>query len=69
MSAKFHQISLKVLLYYCCGLRLSEGRLLKWKHMDLENGVLSIFGSKGRKDRLVYLPEDSIPCNRMHPRH
>nr|WP_304059861.1 tyrosine-type recombinase/integrase [Enterocloster clostridioformis] len=61
MSAKFHQISLKVLLYYCCGLRLSEGRLLKWKHMDLENGVLSIFGSKGRKDRLVYLPEDSIP--------
>ena len=29
--------------------------------MDLENGVLSIFGSKGRKDRLVYLPEDSIP--------
>lgn len=49
------------LIYFCCGLRLSEGRLLKWQHIDLENGTLTILGSKGRKDRLVYLPEDSIP--------
>ncbi len=49
------------LLYFCCGLRLSEGRLLKWQHVDLKSGILSIYGSKGEKDRLVYLPSDSIP--------
>lgn len=48
------------LLYYCCGLRLSEGRLLKREHIDLENGTITIIGSKGQKDRLVYLPEDGI---------
>ena len=49
------------LLYFCCGLRLSEGRLLKWEHIDLEKGILTILGSKGSKDRLVYLPQDSLP--------
>ena len=49
------------LLYYCCGLRLSEGRLLKKEDTDLTEGILTILGSKGQKDRLVYLPEDSIP--------
>ena len=47
-------------LYYCCGLRLSEGRLLKREDIDLENGTITIIGSKGQKDRLVYLPEDGI---------
>lgn len=46
---------------FCCGLRLSEGRLLKWEHIDLEKGVLTILGSKGSKDRLVCLPQDSLP--------
>ena len=54
------------LLYFCCGLRLSEGRLLKWQHIDLESGTLTILGSKGRKDRLVYLPEDSIPILKIY---
>ena len=49
------------LLYYCCGLRLSEGRLLKKENIDLETGILTILGSKGQKDRLVYLPDDGIP--------
>ncbi len=48
------------LLYFCCGLRLSEGRLLKRENVDLENGILTILESKGNKDRLVYLPEDGI---------
>ena len=48
------------LLYYCCGLRLSEGRLLKKENIDLETGILTILGSKGQKDRLVYLPDDGI---------
>ncbi len=48
------------LLYFCCGLRLSEGRLLKREHMDLDKGILTILESKGQKDRLVYLPSDGI---------
>jgi integrase len=48
------------LLYYCCGMRLSEAQLLKKEYADLDNGVLTIFASKGHKDRLVYLPQDGI---------
>ena len=48
------------LLYYCCGMRLSEARFLKKEHVDLGNGILTIFASKGHKDRLVYLPQDGI---------
>ena len=45
-------------LYYCCGLRLSEARLLKKKDVDFDKGILTILSSKGNKDRLVYLPPD-----------
>ena len=36
-------------------------RLLKWEHIDLDKGILTVLGSKGNKDRLVYLPQDSLP--------
>lgn len=45
-------------LYYCCGLRLAEGCLLKRKDVDLNNGILTITQSKGNKDRLVYMADD-----------
>ena len=45
-------------LYYCCGLRLSEARLLKKENVDFDKGILAIYKSKGHKDRLVYLPTD-----------
>ena len=45
-------------LYYCCGLRLSEARLLKKEDVDFDRGILTILKSKGHKDRLVYLPPD-----------
>jgi len=45
-------------LYYCCGLRLSEARLLKKDNVDFNKGILTILNSKGHKDRLVYLPAD-----------
>ena len=48
------------ILYYCCGMRLSEARFLKKEHVDWNNGILTIFESKGQKDRLVYLPQDGI---------
>lgn len=46
------------LLYYCCGLRLSEARFLRRCDVDLERGILTISESKGEKSRLVYLPTD-----------
>ena len=48
------------LLYYCCGMRLSEARLLKKEHINWSKGILTIYASKGQKDRLVYLPQDGI---------
>ena len=53
-------IGYKVLyrLYYCCGLRLSEGCYLKRKNVDLDKGILRIMQSKGDKDRLVYMADD-----------
>jgi integrase len=47
-------------LFYCCGLRLSEGCHLKRSAVNLKNGSLSIYQSKGRNDRLVFLSEDVL---------
>ena len=57
------------LLFYCCGLRLSEARFLKKEHLDQGNGTLTIFASKGHKDRLVYLPHDGIGAILEYLRH
>lgn len=45
-------------LLYCCGLRISEGCLLKRKDINLEHGTVCILHAKGDKDRLIYMPED-----------
>jgi integrase len=45
-------------LFYCCGLRLAEACNLKRSLVDLSRGTIRIFGSKGLKDRLVFLSED-----------
>ena len=47
-------------LYYCCGLRLSEGCNLKTYDVDLDKGILTIRESKGSKDRLVYMTDDLL---------
>ena len=47
-------------LYYCCGLRLSEGCCLKNRDVDLDKGILTIQESKGKKDRLVYVADDLL---------
>jgi len=57
------------LLYYCCGMRLSEARFLKKEHVDLVKGILTLFASKGHKDRLVYLPQDGIGVVSGYLRH
>jgi integrase/recombinase XerD len=47
-------------LLYCCGLRTCEARLLMHKNVNLQNGYIDIFNSKGPKDRRVFLPEDLV---------
>ncbi len=48
-------------MIFCCGLRVSEARKLTLETVDLKKGILSIYQSKGHKDRIVYIPEDL--CN------
>jgi len=45
-------------LFYCCGLRLSEGCFLRRSCVDLIDGVLHILQSKGNKDRIVFMSRD-----------
>lgn len=45
-------------LIYCCGLRNNEACSLKTENVDLDKGTITIFHSKGRKDRIVYLADD-----------
>ena len=47
-------------LLYCCGLRTCEARLLMHKNVNLQNGYIDIFNSKGPKDHRVFLPEDLV---------
>jgi len=42
-------------LLYACGLRPSEGRLIKRENIDLAQGVLMIPESKGHKDRVIVM--------------
>jgi integrase len=45
-------------LFYCCGLRLSEGCYLPCSCAELNKGTIKILHSKGDKDRLVFLSDD-----------
>lgn len=46
-------------ILYGCGLRLGEGRSLRWKDVDLEYGILSITQAKNLKQRFVPM-DDSL---------
>jgi len=43
------------MLYYSTGIRLSEGRLLKWEDVLFEEGIIHVRKGKGAKDRIVVL--------------
>lgn len=45
---------------YCCGLRNSEACNLKVSDVNLDSGAMKIIGSKGHKDRIVYLSPDLL---------
>ena len=43
---------------YCCGLRNSEACNLKCSDVNLRNGAVKLIGSKGYKDRIIYVAAD-----------
>ena len=45
-------------LYYCCGMRLQEVCKLKFEDVNLDTGKISIYDSKGHKDRIVYMHDE-----------
>ena len=47
-------------MIYCCGLRNSEVCNLKRGDINLNKGTIKIVGSKGHKDRAVYLASDLL---------
>ena len=69
-AVSFHRLSLEYRvifrLIYCCGLRISEARLLKWKNVDFQSGAIRILHSKGHKDRLVYPAPDMMELLRSY---
>ncbi|KAA6340384.1 Tyrosine recombinase XerD [termite gut metagenome] len=50
-ASKVFPVLLRIL--YGCGLRLGEGLSLRWKDIDLENGIIIIRKGKNMKQRLV----------------
>jgi integrase len=44
-------------LLYCCGLRLSEARMIKVKDVDMENYVITLTNTKSGRHRQIALPE------------
>lgn len=62
-TSKHLVVPVFIRLLYFCGLRFSEAQQLRVKNVDLDNGILSIYGSKFDKDRLVPMsPEISNIC-------
>lgn len=45
-------------MIYCCGLRNSEACHLKCRDINLQDGTIKIYKSKGHKNRIVYMAED-----------
>jgi integrase/recombinase XerD len=54
-------------LIYCCGLRSSEACNLTVNDLDFSRGTLTIFRSKGFKDRMLFISDDiSELCRKFH---
>ena len=51
---------------YGTGIRLSEGLLLRVKDVDSDHRAIVIREGKGRKDRMVMLPQLLEPPLRFH---
>jgi len=62
-TSKHLVIPVFIRLLYFCGLRFSEVQQLRVENVDLDNGILTIYGSKFDKDRLIPMsPEITSIC-------
>lgn len=52
-------------LFYSTGIRLSELVSLNWEHIDLEDGMVRVFG-KGRKERMVPVGSAAVRAMRAY---
>ena len=53
-------------LVYTCGLRVSEALRLKVADVDLEKGVMTVYGAKGDKDRMVGISDSMLEYMRSY---
>lgn len=53
-------------LIYTCGLRASEALRLKVSDVDLDQGMMTIFGAKGDKDRMVGISDSMLEYMRNY---
>ena len=53
-------------LIYTCGLRVSEALRLKVSDVDLELGMMTIFGAKGDKERMVGISDSMLELMRNY---
>ena len=56
-------------LIYTCGLRVSEALQLKVSDVDLEFGMITIFGAKWDKDRVVGISDSMLEYMRKYRSH
>ncbi len=53
-------------LIYTCGLRASEALRLKAADVDLEQGIMTVYGAKGDKDRMVGISDSMLELMRIY---
>ena len=53
-------------LIYTCGLRVSEALRLKVSDVDLEQGMMTVCGAKGDKDRMVGISDSMLEYMRKY---
>ena len=56
-------------LIYTCGLRVSEAVRLKTTDVDLEQGVMAIYGAKGDRDRMVGISDSMLNYMKVYRRN
>lgn len=53
-------------LIYTCGLRASEALRLKVADVDIDQGVMTVYGAKGDKDRMVGISDSMLEYMRNY---
>lgn len=57
-SVRHYVVPMLFRLLYCCGLRTCEARKVMTKDINISEGYIDIYNSKGLKNRRIYLPQN-----------